>query len=78
MRPGIQNGAFPDMHPLTAYFTTIAPILMFIASRPVRQRLPVRGMAPNAQVPLETEAFLTDFAFSLQRAFAADDQQRTR
>lgn len=78
LRPGIQSGAFRTMHPLTAYFTTIAPILMFIASRPVRQRLPLHRAGTDAQPPLETDAFLADFAFSLQRAFAADDLQRTR
>lgn len=78
LRPGTQNGAFRSMHPLTAYFTTLAPILMFIASRPVRQRLPVRRTSPGVQMPLETDVFLADFAISLQRAFAADDQQRHR
>lgn len=76
LRPGIENGAFRDMHPLTAYFTTIAPILMFVASRPVRQRIVSRKLAPVGGAPLETGAFLEDLTLSLQRAFVRIEPER--
>ena len=76
LRPGIENGAFRDMHPITAYFTTIAPILMFVASRPVRQRMASKPPVPVAGVQLDTSAFLADLTLSLQRAF--DGHSHTR
>jgi endonuclease V-like protein UPF0215 family len=37
--PGIDAGVFRPMNPLSAYFTTVAPILMFVSSTPVRKQL---------------------------------------
>ncbi|MGC4085081.1 MAG: helix-turn-helix domain-containing protein [Vicinamibacterales bacterium] len=71
LRPGVEHGAFRDMHPIAAYFTTIAPIVMFVASTPVRRQLASRGVAPAAWTTLDTDAFLSDLRLSLQRAFAA-------
>ena len=69
--PGIEAGVFRPMNPLTAYFTTIAPILMFLASTPVRKRLSSRRLVAAPDAPLTTEVFLADLRRSLQRAFAA-------
>ncbi len=37
------------MHPIAAYFTTVAPILMFVASTPVRKQLSSRRLVAGAR-----------------------------
>ncbi|HUR32742.1 MAG TPA: TetR/AcrR family transcriptional regulator [Vicinamibacterales bacterium] len=70
LTPGIEQGAFRRMHPLAAYFTTVAPILMFVASTPVRQRLSAKKLLAR-QPTLTRDRFLADLKQSLRRAFAA-------
>jgi AcrR family transcriptional regulator len=70
--PGVAGGAFRRMHPIAAYFTTIAPILMFVASTPVRAQLSSRRLVKELQPPLTSDVFLADLKQSLQRAFRAD------
>jgi TetR/AcrR family transcriptional regulator len=69
---GIETGAFRPMHPLAAYFTTIAPILMFVASTPLRQKLSPRQVAA---APIAAADFVQQFQRSLQRAFAATPRE---
>jgi TetR/AcrR family transcriptional regulator len=71
LQPGIEAGIFRPMHPLGAYFTTIAPIMMFVASSPVRRQLTARKLVPALATPLTPQRFLTDLTRSLQLAFAA-------
>ena len=68
---GIDAGVFRRMHPLGAYFTTVAPILMFVASTPVRRQLKTRHLIPALQLPLTADVFLADLKRSLQVGFAA-------
>jgi TetR/AcrR family transcriptional regulator len=69
--PGIESGVFRRMHPIAAYFTTIAPLLMFVASTPVRRQLSSRHLVPALEASLTADIFLADFTRSLQLAFAA-------
>jgi TetR/AcrR family transcriptional regulator len=69
--PGIDSGAFRPIHPLTAYFTTIAPILMFVASSPVRRQLSSRRLVPALKPPLTANLFVADLKCSIRRAFAS-------
>jgi AcrR family transcriptional regulator len=71
LMPGIESGAFRPMHPLAAYFTTIAPILMFVASTPVRKQLSKRHLIAAPATPLTADVFLAHLTQSIQRAFAA-------
>jgi len=71
LQPGIDAGVFRRMHPLAAYVTTIAPILMFVASTPVRTRLSSRRPGAPPASPLTRDLFLADLTRSLQRAFAS-------
>jgi TetR/AcrR family transcriptional regulator len=71
LHSGVESGAFRQMHPLAAYFTTIAPVLMFVASTPVRHQLASKRLLPGLQTPLPRDVFLADLKESLQRAFAA-------
>ena len=71
LQPGIDAGVFRPMNPLGAYFTMIAPILMFVSSTPVRKKLSSRQLVAPPGAPLTTDVFLADLRRSLQRAFAA-------
>jgi TetR/AcrR family transcriptional regulator len=76
LQPGIETGVFRRMHPLAAYVTTIAPILMFVASTPVRRHLSTRRLGGPLASPLTTDLFLADLTRSLQRAFASTPHAR--
>jgi TetR/AcrR family transcriptional regulator len=78
LRPGIADGAFRAMHPIAAYFTTIAPILMFVASSPVRKQIVSRQTVQLPGPALATDSFLDEFTTSLQRAFAAAPVRQRR
>ena len=56
---------------LAAYFTTIAPILMFVASTSVRRQLSSRKIVPGLEATLTTDVFLSHLQRSLQLAFSA-------
>ena len=71
LQPGIEQGVFRAMHPVAAYFTTIAPILMYVASTPVRRRLTSRRLMPGSHQPLPIDLFVADLQRSLQLAFSA-------
>ncbi len=71
LKPGIDQGVFRPMHPVSAYFTTIAPILMFVASTPVRRQLTTRKLMPGPAAALTPDVFLADLQRSLQLAFSA-------
>lgn len=71
LQPGVELGVFRPIHPIAAYLTTIAPILMFVASTPVRRRLSSRHLVPSPESPLTADLFLADLTCSLQRAFAS-------
>jgi TetR/AcrR family transcriptional regulator len=70
LQSGIEGGTFRRMHPVGAYFTAIAPILMFVASAPVRKQLARRQLVPALETPLTADMFLADLKRSLQCAFA--------
>jgi TetR/AcrR family transcriptional regulator len=74
---GTRDGVFRPMHPLAAYFTTVAPILMYVASSPVRRQLTSRNLIAAPGMPLTSEVFVADLQQSLQLAFAAPLTART-
>jgi AcrR family transcriptional regulator len=71
LEPGIEQGVFRVINPLTAYFITIAPILMFVASTPVRRQLSTRNLVPGFGAAIPVEVFVADLQRSLQLAFSA-------
>jgi TetR/AcrR family transcriptional regulator len=75
---GMRDGVFRPMHPLAAYFTTVAPILMYVASTPVRRQLASRRLIMEPGVPLTAETFVGDLQQSLRLAFAAPPKARSR
>lgn len=71
IQDGIERGAFRRMHPMSAYFSTVAPILMFVASTPVRTQLVAHGLPLAAEPALDAGQFIADLQRSLRTAFAA-------
>ena len=69
LQPGIDAGHFRPMHPVASYFTTLAPIVMFVASAPLRKQLESRQLLPSRE-PLTPQMFLAHLTTSLERAFA--------
>ncbi len=69
LQPGVEAGYFRPMHPVASYFTTVAPIIMFVASAPLRKQLEARQLLPSAE-PLTPQSFLAHLTISLDRAFA--------
>jgi hypothetical protein len=39
VRAGVRTGAFRDVNPLVAYLTTVWPIMIYLASKPVRDAI---------------------------------------
>ena len=67
---GVQAGTMRPLNPLIAYFSTVAPIMLFTASAPIRKE-----MAGTQQLPFampEREAFITHVQHMLRRSLAAD------
>ncbi|MBS1818020.1 MAG: TetR/AcrR family transcriptional regulator [Acidobacteria bacterium] len=72
LKPGVEDGVFDGVHPLSAYFITIAPIVMFVASAPLRAQAAQRRISPTVVGRrISTDAFMADVKRALQRAFAA-------
>src|SRR5437773_3198691 len=44
VQDGIATGAFRAVHPIVAYFSTLAPIIFFLAAAPIRSEVTVRHL----------------------------------
>jgi len=56
LRQGQQQGVFRDIDPVHAYFAIVAPLVFFLASRPVRERLKTAIADDGAAVDLRAIA----------------------
>jgi TetR/AcrR family transcriptional regulator len=65
---GIQEEAFRPVHPLAAYFTMLAPTVMYLAGEPVRQRLARRHLVSGP--PLTHDAFVHHIQDTMRRALS--------
>lgn len=68
---GVSAGRFRPVHPVAAYFTMMAPIMLFMAAAPVRQELSDARLITNLQA-LSPDAFVTHLQESMRRALAAE------
>jgi TetR/AcrR family transcriptional regulator len=68
---GVTAGAFRPVHPLAAYFTMMAPIMLFLAAAPVRQQLSDAHILTDVSA-LSPAAFVKHLQESTRRALAAD------
>ena len=71
---GIAAGAFRPVHPLAAYFTMIAPIVLYLAAAPIRQELTHAHLL--TQSALEPDAFVRHVQESMRRVLAAEPETR--
>jgi TetR/AcrR family transcriptional regulator len=65
---GIQEEAFRPVHPLAAYFTMLAPTVMYLAGEPIRKRLAREHLVSGP--PLTHEAFVHHIQDTMRRALS--------
>lgn len=70
---GIAAGAFRPVHPLAAYFTTVAPLMLYLAAAPIRREL---ADARLLALP-ELDTFITHLQQTIRRALAHDPPPAT-
>jgi TetR/AcrR family transcriptional regulator len=73
---GVSAGAFRPVHPLAAYFTMIAPLVLYMAAAPIRQDLTDARLLNLSALP--PEAFVTHLQDSMRRALAIPPPNQTR
>ena len=67
---GIRSGAFRQVHPLAAYFTVLAPVVLFMAGAPIRRELADAHLL--AMPTLKPDAFVRHLQDSMRRSLARD------
>lgn len=74
VQQGVARKTLRSVHPIAAYFTMFAPILMYLAGTPIRKELTARHLADLSS--LTPELFIQQLQESVRLAFAAPRQQR--
>jgi AcrR family transcriptional regulator len=67
---GIAAGAFRPVHPIVAYFTAMAPLMVYMAGARIRQELTSSRLLPVA--PPDVEVFIGHLQQTMRRALAND------
>jgi len=73
---GVDEGAFRPVHPLAAYFSMLAPIVVYLAGAPIRRQLSARHLAGGP--PLTDDAFIEYIQDTMRRALGPDGRGSTR
>jgi TetR/AcrR family transcriptional regulator len=73
---GVDEGAFRPVHPLAAYFSMLAPIVVYLAGAPIRRQLSARHLASGP--PLTDDAFVQYVQDTMRRALEPDGHGGTR
>jgi TetR/AcrR family transcriptional regulator len=68
--PGVVNGTVRRVHPMTAYFSMLAPIVFYLAGEPIRKELAARHLVDVAT--LTPEVFVDELQQIVRLAFAVD------
>ena len=68
---GIDEGAFGPVHPLAAYFSMLAPMVVYFAGAPIRRRLAARHLVNGR--PIDDDVFIQHVQDTMRRALARDD-----
>jgi TetR/AcrR family transcriptional regulator len=63
---GVEQGAFRPVHPLAAYFSMLAPMVVYLAGAPIRRRLSARHLVDGPM--LSQEAFVKHVQDTTRRA----------
>ena len=64
---GVADGTLRRVHPMTAYFSMLAPIVFFLAGEPIRKELAARRLANVAS--LTPQLFIDELQHTIQLAF---------
>jgi TetR/AcrR family transcriptional regulator len=67
VQQGVAERAIRSVHPVAAYFTMLAPVVVFLAGAPIRKELAARHMADLSTLTPDT--FLRQFQESMRLAF---------
>jgi TetR/AcrR family transcriptional regulator len=73
---GVEEGAFRPVHPLAAYFSMLAPMVVYLAGAPIRQQLSARHLVSGP--PLTDDAFVQYVQDTMRRGLAPDGGGGTR
>lgn len=68
---GVSSGVFRSVHPVAAYFTMMAPLILFMAAAPIRQELSDAKLLEPLST-LSADAFVAHLQETLRRALAVD------
>lgn len=71
---GVAAGAFRPVHPIVAYFTTMAPLMVYMAAAPIRRELAESRLLPVAPPDLDT--FVGQLQQTMRRALANEASPR--
>ena len=76
VRDGVASGTFRDVHPVVAYFSTLAPIVFFLAAGRIRSEVTARHLMDLTAVT--PDDFVRQLQESLRRALVRDTSAATR
>jgi TetR/AcrR family transcriptional regulator len=73
---GVNEGAFRPVHPLAAYFSMLAPMVVYLAGAPIRERLSAQHLGGGPM--LDHDAFVRYIQDSMRRALSRADDLHAR
>jgi hypothetical protein len=73
---GIAREAFRPVHPLAAYFTMLAPLVVYHAGAPIRQEMATEHLVDGGA--LSPDAFVRHVQETMRRALAIDASALSR
>jgi TetR/AcrR family transcriptional regulator len=73
---GMEQKVFRRVHPMAAYFSMLAPIVMYLAGAPIRRRLASQHLVDVAS--LTPDAFIRHVQDTMRRALAAGGGSKAR
>jgi TetR/AcrR family transcriptional regulator len=76
VQDGVARGEFRPVHPLVAYFGTIAPIIFFVLAGPIRKEVTARRLMNLTAIG--PDEFVRQLQETLRRALLRDDAALAR
>ena len=73
---GVEQGAFRPVHPLAAYFSMLAPLVVYLAGAPIRRQLAAHHLISGP--PLTDDDFVDYVQDTMRRALEPDRRGGTR
>jgi AcrR family transcriptional regulator len=72
---GVADGAFRDVHPIFAYFSILAPIVVYLGGTPIRREMADLQLMDAQQ--LDPDLFIRHLQDTMRRALAPDKRSRS-